>query len=182
MNKIVKIRRMCLASMFLALGWLLPFVTGQIHSIGNMLCPMHLPVMLCGFILGPVYGALIGFITPLTRTILFGMPVLYPFSICMALELATYGLICGLLYNLFKKKINNIFSIYLSLIISIILGRIVWGLARLFCGIVFRSYFTWSLFISGGFLTAWPGIIVQLVIIPLLMKILINGKIINKFN
>lgn len=182
MSSIVRIRKLCLSAMFLALGWLLPFITGQIHAIGNMLCPIHLPVMLCGFILGPIYGLIIGFITPLTRTFLFGMPVLYPFSICMALELATYGLLCGLLYKLFKKIFGNIISIYFSLIISIISGRIVWGLARLFCGLVSRNYFTWTLFISGGFLTAWPGIIIQFILIPLLMKILIDTKIINKFN
>ena len=181
MTNIVRIRKLCLSAMFLALGWLLPFVTGQIHSIGNMLCPIHLPVMLCGFILGPMYGFFVGFITPLTRTLLFGMPVLYPFSICMSLELATYGLLCGSLYRLFKKIFGDILSIYLSLIISIIGGRIIWGLARLFCGLVSRNYFTWALFLSGGFLNAWPGIIVQIVLIPFLMKILINTKIINKF-
>ena len=144
MNSIVKIRKLCLASMFLSLGWLLPFFSGQLQNVGNMLCPMHIPVMMCGFVLGPFYGLIIGFITPLTRTLLFGMPLLYPISICMAFELATYGLICGLLYKIFIKKFSNLTSTYLSLIISIVVGRIVWGVSRLFCGIVSSNKFTWS--------------------------------------
>ena len=63
--------KICLAALFLALGWLMPFLTGQIPEFGNMLLPMHIPVMICGFVLGPVYGALIGFITPLTRSLIF---------------------------------------------------------------------------------------------------------------
>lgn len=167
--------------MFLALGWLFPLLTGQIRTIGNMLCPMHIPVMLCGLILGPIYGMFIGFITPLTRGVLFGMPILYPMGICMAFELASYGFVCGLVYKLLNKKFNYIFSIYFSLIISMITGRIVWGLSRLFCGFVSRNTFTWKLFMSGAFITAWPGIIIQLILIPFLMNILIKSNILSKF-
>ena len=182
MNNVARIRRMCLGAMFLAMGWILPFLTGQIHSIGNMLCPMHLPVMLSGFILGPMYGLLIGAITPLTRTMFFGMPVLYPFSICMSLELATYGLLCGSLYKIFNKKCGSIVSTYVSLCFSIIGGRIIWGISRFLCGLVSKNLFTWTLFINGGFISAWPGIIIQFILIPLLIKVLVDTKIINKFN
>ena len=75
---------MALAAIFLVFGWILPLVTGRIPEIGNMLCPMHIPVMLCGFILGPWYGLIIGFITPLTRGFIFGMPTFYPTGISMA--------------------------------------------------------------------------------------------------
>lgn len=179
---VIKIRRLCLSSMFLALGWLLPFLTGQIRSFGNMLCPMHIPVMLCGLILGPMYGLFIGFITPLTRGFIFGMPVLYPMGVCMAFELAVYGFVSGLLYRLFNKKVNITLSLYLSLVISMVLGRVVWGLARLFCGVVSRNTFTWALFMSGAFINAWPGIIVQFIVIPFLMNVLVRSKILNKFN
>ena len=78
MNKnSLTIKKMALAAIFLVFGWILPLVTGRIPEIGNMLCPMHIPVMLCGFILGPWYGLIIGFITPLTRGFIFGMPIAY---------------------------------------------------------------------------------------------------------
>lgn len=41
--------RLVLAAMFLALALVLPFITGQLPQIGNALCPMHFPVLLCGF-------------------------------------------------------------------------------------------------------------------------------------
>ena len=85
--------KICLAALFLALGWLMPFLTGQIPEFGNMLLPMHIPVMICGFVLGPVYGALIGFITPLTRSLIFGMPPILPTGLAMCFELMTYGFI-----------------------------------------------------------------------------------------
>lgn len=180
MNKIIRIRRLCLASLFLSLGWLLPLITGQIQTIGNMLCPMHIPVFLCGLILGPLYGAFIGFITPLSRVLIFGMPVFYPNGLCMAFELFIYGLVSGLLYKLLSK--NRLTSIYISLVISMVLGRIVWGISMYLCGLVSKSYFTWSLFISGAFISAWPGILIQLIIIPILLKSLIKSNILKKFS
>lgn len=81
--------------MFVAIGVVLPFFTGQIPQIGNMLLPMHIPVLLCGLICGWQYGGMVGFILPLLRTMLFGMPVLYPTGIAMAFELAAYGLVIG---------------------------------------------------------------------------------------
>ena len=76
-----------LSAMFLALGLVLPFLTGQIKEIGNMLLPMHIPVMLCGLVCGPQYGLLVGAITPILRSSLFGMPVMYPHAINMVFEL-----------------------------------------------------------------------------------------------
>ena len=122
--------KICLAALFLALGWLMPFLTGQIPEFGNMLLPMHIPVMICGFVLGPVYGALIGFITPLTRSLIFGMPPILPTGLAMCFELMTYGFICGTgfyLLNKYVKKIPTIASIYISLVSAMIIGRLIWG-------------------------------------------------------
>ena len=88
-----------LTAMFLALGLVLPFLTGQIPQIGNMLLPMHIPVFLCGLICGWRYGAILGFILPILRNAVFGMPVLFPTGIAMAFELMTYGLVAGFLYG-----------------------------------------------------------------------------------
>ncbi len=154
--------------MFLAIGIILPFFTGQIPQIGNMLLPMHIPIFLCGFICGWQYGGLVGLITPLLRSFLLGAPPLYPNAISMCVELAVYGITCGLLYNLFKRK--NVASIYLSILPAMIVGRIMWGIMQLLL-LGFKDIpFSWTMFISGAFLNAIPGIIIQLILIPLVVS------------
>lgn len=160
------IRNLVLAAMFLAIGIVLPFVTGQIPQIGSMLLPMHIPVLLCGFICGWQYGGVVGFILPLLRHVMFGMPPLMT-AIPMAFELATYGIITGLLYNALPKK--NIVTLYISLISAMLAGRIVWGVVRVIMIGVVGEAFTWQLFMAGAFLNAIPGIILQLILIPALM-------------
>ena len=185
MNKnSLTIKKMALAAIFLVFGWILPLVTGSIPEICNMLCPMHIPVMLCGFILGPWYGLIIGFITPLTRGFIFGMPTFYPTGISMAFELATYGLITGILYELLlkKSKIKHFVILYFILISSMLAGRIVWGIARVLCGLFDHHLFTWRMFLMGGFVTAWPGIIIQLIVIPILLEVLFQTKILEKLS
>ena len=83
-----EIRNLVLAAMFVALGLVLPFLTGQVPQIGNMLLPMHLPVLLCGLICGWQYGGVVGFILPPLRYVMFGMPPIFPTGVAMAFELA----------------------------------------------------------------------------------------------
>jgi len=154
--------------MFLAIGQILPFVTGQIPEIGKMLCPMHLPVLLCGFICGPRYAAIIGFICPLMRSVLFNMPIMYPSAIGMAFELMTYGLISGLLSEKWGNRSYR--DIYAALIIAMIAGRVIWGIAQIVLLGIKGNTFTMSAFLSGAILNAIPGIILQLILIPLLVK------------
>ena len=90
--------------MFLALSFVLPFFTMQINEIGDMLCPMHIPVILCGYLCGGPWGLVVGIIAPLLRSLVMTMPVMYPTAICMAFELGTYGLTAGLLYKVLPKK------------------------------------------------------------------------------
>lgn len=182
-KRIVTIYKLCLSALFLVIGWLLPLLTGQIPTVGNMLCPMHIPVFLAGFIIGPWDGMLIGFILPLTRSLFFGMPPLYPLALAMAFELATYGLCSGLLLKIFIKiPLNFFLNICLSLIISMIIGRIIWGLARTICGIVSNTPFTLKLFLSGALITAWPGMIIQVIFIPAIIFILSKTKLYHAFN
>lgn len=162
-----------LSAMFLALGIVLPIFTGQIREIGNMLLPMHLTVMLCGLICGWQYGALVGVITPLLRSLLFNMPKMYPNAVCMAFELAAYGFIIGILYSHAKRK--NILTLYVSLILSMLGGRVVWGIVQSILLGFGDNGFTLAMFISRGFVTAVPGIILQFVLIPAIM--LIIGKV-----
>ena len=161
-----KTHRMTVSAMLFALGLVLPFLVGQIPQIGQMLCPMHIPVFLCGLICGWPWGAAVGFLLPLVRSFLFGMPVLFPNGIAMAFELATYGLVAGFIY--FRRGIFRLRSCYAALIAAMIAGRVVWGLAR--CVLLgFGGTFTWKMFVAGALLNAIPGILLHLLLIPGLM-------------
>ena len=160
---------MVLSAMFLAIALLLPLLTGQIVQIGNALCPMHIPVLLCGFFCGPWYALAVGFIAPILRFALFGMPPLLPIGISMSLELATYGMVVSLLYKLLPAKKSGI---YLALIGAMIAGRIVWGAVRVVLLGLGRYEFGWNAFIAGAFLNAIPGIIIQIILIPVLVMAL----------
>ena len=104
MKSKTNVRTMILAAMFLALAYVLPFFTGQIPQVGAMLCPMHIPVLLCGFICGGPWGIAVGFIAPLLRSLTLGMPPMFPTAVCMAFELAAYGAVSGFLYKMLPKK------------------------------------------------------------------------------
>lgn len=166
MKKNDSIFKIALSSLFLALAYVLPFLTGQIQQIGNMLCPMHIPVLLCGFICGAPWGAAVGIIAPLLRSLTLGMPVPFPGAVSMAFELCVYGFLSGLLYKVFPKK--KVF-VYLSLIISMIAGRVVWGIVQFMLLGFDMTKFGFSAFIAGAFTNAVPGIILQLVFIPVLV-------------
>lgn len=161
------ILNLTLSAMFLAIGLLLRFLTGQIKQIGNMLLPMHIPVILCGLICGWQYGLGVGFILPLLRCALFGMPVLFPTAVSMAFELATYGLVVGLLY--FHSRWKCVIALYRSMAISMLAGRAVWGIVQVILIGLGENGFTIEMFIAGAFLNAIPGIILQLILIPAIM-------------
>lgn len=168
---------MVLAAMFLAIAYVLPFFTGQISRIGAMLCPMHLPVLICGFVCGWPWGLIVGFVAPLLRSVTLGMPILFPGAVCMAFELATYGMLAGLLYKkLPKKKVN----IYIALLSAMVAGRLVWGLAMKICLGVKGGAFGMTAFLSGAVLNAVPGIVIQIVVVPIVVMLLerfdISGK------
>ena len=158
--------RMILSAMFLALAMVLPLLTGQIPQIGQALSPMHIPVLLCGFFCGPWYGLVVGFISPILRFFLFGMPPLMPGGVAMAFELATYGCLSGLLYKLLPKKIP---FIYVSLICAMLAGRVVWGVARAVIAGGTNAQFGVQAFLAGAFINAVPGIILHIVLIPVIV-------------
>lgn len=161
MKKTVK--NLTLSAMFLALCMILPFITGGVPRIGNAISPMHIPVLICGFVCGWQYGAAVGFIAPLMRSLLFSMPPMYPIAVSMAFELAAYGLLCGLLYKAFPKK--NVY-IYPALIISMLGGRAVWGIARFIMAGFDGSEFSMAMFVAGAFTQAVPAIICHILLVP----------------
>lgn len=164
MNK--KLFKLILSAMFLAIALLLPLLTGQMQQLGNMLCPMHFPVILCGFFCGPWYALGVGFIAPLLRFLLFGMPTIMPIGIAMSFELATYGLVSGLLYKILPKKK---LSVYISLIIAMVAGRVIWGIVETVLLGASGSSFGWAAFITGAVIKALPGIALQIILIPIIV-------------
>lgn len=159
--------KLVLSALFLALGMVLPMITGQIPQIGSMLLPMHIPVLLCGFICGYKHGAAVGFILPLIRTMLFGVPNLYPEAIAIAFELAAYGFLSGFLFG--RAKWQCIKMLYRCLIAAMLGGRIIRGVVQALLLGFKDSPFVISGFISGVIIHSIPGIILQLVLIPSIM-------------
>ena len=158
-----QIRRLTLTAMFIALGYLLPFLTGQIPQFGAMLSPMHIPALLCGFVCGWQYGLVAGAIMPLLRSATLGMPYIFPNAVAMAFELAAYGCAAGLLYRALPKKID---FVYVALVLSMLIGRAVWGLASAVLMMGTENVFTTQAFLAGAFINAWPGIILHILVIP----------------
>ncbi len=160
------VKHLALSAMFMAVGLILPFFTGQIPQIGNMMLPMHLPVLLCGLICGWQYGGVVGFVLPLFRSALFAAPA-PPMCYVMAFELATYGAAVGFLYA--RSRWQCVVSLYRCLAAAMIAGRVVWAAARMVLLGVSSVPFTWEIFLSGALITAVPGIVLQLIVIPAVM-------------
>ena len=165
------------AAVCLALCLVLPFLTGQIPEVGSKLCPMHLPVLLAGFLCGPWWALAVGAVAPVSRYFLFGMPPLFPTGFAMCFELAVYGLVSGWLYRRLPEKKG---SIYAALVAAMVCGRIVWGLVMKTVAVAGGNGFTWSAFMAGALINAVPGIILQLVLIPVLVMALRKAGILRR--
>ena len=175
MNK-KRLMKLILAALFLAAAYLLPFLTGQIQTIGQQLCPMHLPVLLCGFICGPFWGLAVGAVAPLLRSLTLGMPPLFPGAFAMAFELAAYGLLAGIFRKIFPKKYPYL---YVELILAMIGGRLVWGFVKFAIAGFSATAFPFSAFIAGVITGSIPGIIAQIVLIPPLVFLI--DKLLKKY-
>ncbi len=176
MKSSLHIRRMTFAAACLALCMVLPFLTGQIPQFGRQLSPMHLPVMLCGFLCGWPWALAVGLIAPPLRYLLFGMPELFPNGVGMMAELAVYGAVTGLLYAKLPKRPVYI---YLSLILAMLVGRAAWGATRWLLT-SFGVAFTLQAFLGGAFINAWPGIVCQLILLPPLVMALRKARLLSE--
>ncbi|HBG02498.1 MAG TPA: ECF transporter S component [Firmicutes bacterium] len=167
-------KHLVLAGLFVGLGLLMPFLTGQIPSVGSRLLPMHIPVLLGGFVLGGSFGLVIGLVTPLLRSVLFGMPPLFPTAFVMSCELAAYGYLAGAFYRFWPKKSD---FVYLSLLAAMVGGRIVWGLVSVLVYGLSSTPFTWQMFMAGSVVNALPGIALQILVIPIIVLALKRAKL-----
>ena len=168
-------KQLVLAALCVALGVVLPVAFHSIPNAGSVLLPMHIPVLLCGLVCGPVYGLLSGILTPLLSSMITGMPPIayLPGMLC---ELAAYGLVSGVLWHKVKHTVP---MMYASLVTAMVAGRLVWGAVRFVLAGLTGSSFPFSAFLSGALLTAVPGIIAQLILIPLILTALQKAKVID---
>lgn len=162
----MRTKRVVLSGVFITLGLLLPFITGQIPEVGNMLLPMHIPVLICGYVCGGRYGLAVGAMVPLLRSFFFGMPPLVPKAVCMSVELATYGLVVGLLYQRLRYRRGRI---YISLMGAMVVGRLAWGMVATVVYKVVGIPFGVEIFLAEAFVNAVVGIVVQLLLVPALV-------------
>ena len=161
------VKKLTLTAMFLSLGIVLPMFFGQVPQIGSMLLPMHIPVFLCAFICGWKYSAPMSFVLPLLRTVLFSRPKMYPDAIAIAFELAVYALVAGLIYWSFFKK--DMKAVYVSLISAMVLGRVVRIVVQMALLGLKGTPFTFSAVFSSVVIVGLPGIILQLIAVPLIL-------------
>src|SRR5690625_4221682 len=158
-------RNIIFTALCIAIGLILPRLVNMIPMAfpGAVLLPMHIPVLVCGFLCGWRYGLVSGLILPLLASALTSMPPLFPTAVSMSIELAAYGLLTGLLYQMTKGKI------FISLIGAMIGGRLIMGITNAFLFSIADNTYGLALFVSGAFVTALPGIIIQLIIIPVII-------------
>lgn len=160
-------RKITLSAFFISLGLILPFLSGQIQGLGMMLTPMHFPILIGGIVCGEAAGLMIGIITPLLRSVLFQMPIMFPSAFAMAFELGAYGWFFAYFYK--KLKVYPL-GIYIALISAMLCGRLIWGLVMTLIMNLQGNPYTMSMFINGAVLNSIPGILLQLLLIPMIVK------------
>ncbi len=175
MNKKVSVKNICITAACIALGCVLPTAFHAV-GLGSILSPMHIPVLLCGLVTGGPYCLICGILTPLLSSLITGMPgpAMLP---SMVPELAVYGLVAGVMMG-FVRTGKSVADIYISLGVAMIAGRIVGGIAK---ALVFTGgSYSITLWLTGYFVEALPGIICHLVLLPVLMMTLERAKVIAR--
>ena len=162
-KKTAKTSYFIMALICLAISAFLPMLTDQVPRFGQGLRPMHIPVLIAGFACGPVIGFIVGLAAPMLSLLIHGAPALMQAGFAMSLELATYGLIAGLLYSQHPRKTGGI---YVSLITAMIVGRIVWGASMIALSSRDGLRFTYQMFMTYAFIDAMSAILFHIVLIP----------------
>lgn len=179
MNK--RINQITAGGVFIAFAIIVPqlfHLTGVPQS-GQVFLPMHIPVLLSGFVIGPVFGLFVGMISPIISSLMTGMPDMarLPF---MVIELATYGLASGAIYHFLRLK-NRKFSTYLSLIGAMICGRIVYAFSLLIAANILQLKVGAPSVVITAIVTGAVGILIQIVMIPPLVYLLEKSGSMNRF-
>ncbi|MBE5796612.1 MAG: ECF transporter S component [Clostridiales bacterium] len=167
--------RMIITAVLLALGLVLPFLTGQLQTIGKLISPLHIPVLICGLTCGWLWGGVLGAVLPLLRMALFGMPA-FPMAMPMTFELCAYGVLTGLVYPWLCRRLCSGMGaprpvvLVASLALAMVAGRIVGGIAKalLIAGGVIGSSapFTFVAFVTAYFVDTAVAAAIHLVVVP----------------
>ncbi|MBQ3504786.1 MAG: ECF transporter S component [Oscillospiraceae bacterium] len=167
------IKKLTLASVCIALCVVLPIAFHSIPDAGSVFLPMHIPVLICGMICGWPYGLLCGLMGPLLSSLLTGMP---PVAVlpAMMVECGTYGLVSGLMLKWVRSGRTYV-DLYAALVVAMIAGRIVSGIAK---ALIFSPGLAMSAWVTASFVTALPGIAIQLVFLPSVVYTLMRAKVI----
>ena len=169
------IKKLTLSSVCIALCVVLPVAFHSIPDGGSIFLPMHIPVLICGMLCGWPYGLLCGLMGPLLSSLITGMPpaVYLP---AMMVECGTYGAVSGLVLNQVHTK-NLYIDLYTALITAMLAGRIVSGIAK---ALIFSPGLALSAWVTASFVTALPGILIQLVFLPAVTVTLMRARVIPK--
>lgn len=168
-------KKLTITAIMIALCVILPMAFHMIQNAGSIYLPMHIPVLLCGLVVGPVYGLVCGLIGPVLSMLITGMPG-PAYLPQMMIELAIYGLVTGLLMKVVKTK-NTTLDLYISLIGAMLVGRIIAGILQ---ALIFKANaYGMSMWVTSYFITGLPGIIIQLILIPLVYNALLKAKLID---
>ena len=170
--KLSPVKKIILTALMIALCVVLPIAFHSIPNGGSIFLPMHIPVLLCGLVCGWGYGGLCGLVGPLLSSLLTGMP---PAAILpgMMVECCVYGLVTGLMMRYVRTGKATI-DLYLSLVTAMLLGRVLSGIAK---ALIFTPGMSLAAWAAASFVTAIPGIVIQLVLIPLLVLALTKAKL-----
>lgn len=166
MENIRKINEMIKCSALIGIGVLMPIILHLFGAAGPVFLPMHIPVIVGGFVLSAPYAAIVAIVTPIVSSLLTGMPPVYPILPIMVIELTCYAIVVNVAYN--KLKI----SAPLSLLMSLILGRIGAGVMVAVLVLTMELNLDPIMFVKSAIITGIPGLIVQVIVIPRIVKAL----------
>lgn len=166
MNRTSGIYKLLIIALLLALGMVLPFLTGQIPAIGQAISPLHIPAFIAGLTCGWGWGLVLGLILPVLRSFVFGMPPLVAVAIPMAFELAAYAAVSGLVYSLLRKRMKHLPAMLIALVIAMVAGRVVGGAAKALVMGLTGGSFTFAMFVSSYFVSTLTGAAIHLVVVP----------------
>jgi len=166
---------MVITALFIAIGIVLPLAFHSVPNAGRVFLPMHIPVFLCGLVCGFPYGLFCGLLVPPLASLFTGMPPV-PILPAMIFELAAYGTVSGLLMNFLPVK-NLYARIYVSLIGGMLLGRVLFGVMNAF--VFSAGNYSFDIWVTAAFVTALPGIILQIVAVPVVVVALDKTRLVK---
>ena len=147
---------------------LLGIISGTGKILGVLFSPMHLPIIFVGLIAGPYAGAISGLLAPAVSSLLTGMPNGLSLPLMMA-ELFGYGLTAGLLRNI---NISNVVKVLIVQIAGRVLRMLgCFALVYVFAKSGVELFGAWT-----GVMRCWPGVVLQLVLIPVVIRWVDNSE------